>query len=254
MFFFFSKALNFLIDPTCWIFMTLLLAIFAKKPGWRKTGLISAFLFFLLFTNPIMANWVLRMWEYPYTPKDELPLVETAVVLGGMTQDHTSSPDQINFSPSADRIMEPLTLYQDGLIQKIIISGGSGELTGARESESSFLKELSITLGVRPKDLLIDTLSRNTHENAVETKKILENMHEEDRPVLLVTSAFHMRRSLLCYQKEGIEVIPYAVDYQSQEFDWNPSWIMPTGYYLDTWRMLIKEWVGLQAYRMAGYI
>jgi uncharacterized SAM-binding protein YcdF (DUF218 family) len=106
-------------------------------------------------------------------------------------------------------------LYKLGKIKKILISGGSGSLLYPDESESEDLYDFCMIAGVRKKDILLENQSRNTHENAIYSLKIIEEENIEGK-VLLITSAFHMRRSIGCFKKEKIQFDSFSTD--------NPLW------------------------------
>ena len=99
--------------------------------------------------------------------------------------------------------------------------------------------------------ILMETKSRNTWENAFFSRELIQE-NAEDRQVLLITSAYHMRRSLSCFRKAGINVIPYAVDYRQINkrgvFKWFPDEEALSNSYL-----VCKEFLGLVVYKIRGY-
>ncbi len=254
MFFIASKVLFFLISPLSWIVALLLLAVFARKEGLKKYSLWSGLLLLLVFTNPMLSNYAMVEWEYAATPKDQLPYVETAVVLGGMLEPGKEPIDQYHFNGSADRINEALILFKEGIVQKLILSGGSGSLMDQTLREAHFLGAYSQTLIEAHDDqIFMEANSRNTYENAVETARILDSLGLKEQKVLLITSASHMARALRCFKKQGIIAIPFPVDFRGQQGNWSPFWILPSHTALEDWNILIKEWVGLLTYRLTGY-
>jgi uncharacterized SAM-binding protein YcdF (DUF218 family) len=99
--------------------------------------------------------------------------------------------------------------------------------------------------------------SRNTYENAVYSKKIIDELSqkgliESKKPWLLITSASHMYRSVKIFEKQEIPIIPIPVDYQTalslqwREFD------LTEGAFL--WNRLLHEYIGLLAYQLTGKI
>jgi uncharacterized SAM-binding protein YcdF (DUF218 family) len=173
-------------------------------------------------------------------------------MLGGVFGINKQPEDQLHLNASSDRLVESIRLLEEKVIQELIISGGSGSLMNPDQKESSSLISYLDTWGI-PGEILAENQSRNTHENAVETAKILEERGIKDRPILLITSAFHMRRAMSCFKQQGMQAIPYPVDYQSQKLQWDLSYLLPSAEALDSWARLIKEWVGFGAYRIMGY-
>ena len=95
----------------------------------------------------------------------------------------------------------------------------------------------------------------NNHHFTEDEKKLLEEMAVPPSDCLLITSAFHMRRSLACYRKAGVELTPFSTDFYShQQRYYIDAFIVPKLDALVIWHKLFKEWVGFTAYWAAGYI
>ncbi len=248
MFFFLSKTLNILLNPLVWILVLLLLALLNRYR--RKFYLTTATLTFLILSNPFISNLFMGWLEYPQKPVEKA--YKIGVVLTGMIDPFVKTEQQVAFSGGADRFTETLRLYHLGYIEKILISGGSGLLLDKNFSESPQLGELAAILGVLPGDLILESNSRNTYENAKFTSPILKELSGNEE-VLLITSAFHMRRAVACFRKQGINVVPYPVDFRSSKVvvDYN-LWIPGSGA-IDGWKIIVKELAGMVAYKMAGY-
>ncbi len=252
MFFYLSKLLNFIIHPLLWVFVLLLCSLIFKKRS--RILLLSCLIIFVFFSNPWIANYAMEKWELPATPKENIPLVEVGIVLSGMAGHDPDLEDQIHFNEAADRLTEAMILYHEGLIRKILITGGSGAILDQDFKESEVLKRFLITNQFPEQDIIIEADSRNTHENALFTANKLEELGIKDRKHLLITSAFHMRRSLGCFANEGVEVLPYSVDFRSTHVSWDIGWILPSPGAFSNWSFLLKEWMGMVAYKLAGYL
>jgi uncharacterized SAM-binding protein YcdF (DUF218 family) len=112
-----------------------------------------------------------------------------------------------------------------------------------------------IVMGVPDSVIQVENRTRNTYESAVEVKKLLSKSAYQDKDCLLVTSAFHMRRSLACYRKAGLNPTPFSTDFFSHPRDFYPdTLIVPQLDALQLWHKLVKEWTGMLAYKIAGYI
>jgi uncharacterized SAM-binding protein YcdF (DUF218 family) len=157
------------------------------------------------------------------------------------------------FSSSADRLMQAVELYHKGKIKKIFLSGGSGFVNFQDWKESEKLFPLLVSNGVKADDILMENNSRNTYENAIETAKVL-NQKGITSKCLLITSAFHMRRSLACCVKANIKVDAYSVDVRSGGAIYTlDRLIQPDPEALVTWDLLTHEWVGYLVYKLMGY-
>jgi uncharacterized SAM-binding protein YcdF (DUF218 family) len=109
--------------------------------------------------------------------------------------------------------------------------------------------------GVQPKDIIIESSSRNTRENALYVKDLVAE-HSSTGKVILVTSAFHMRRAEGCFRKVGIDVIGFSTDFYSAlpQDRFGFDGLIPSPGPMINWNFLIKEWIGYIAYWMMGYV
>jgi uncharacterized SAM-binding protein YcdF (DUF218 family) len=89
---------------------------------------------------------------------------------------------------------------------KIMISGGSGRLIGEVEPEANKFMKAMVMMGVSAEDIFIENDTRNTYESAARVKPMLDSLNFRAENCLLITSAFHMRRTLACYRKVGLNM------------------------------------------------
>jgi uncharacterized SAM-binding protein YcdF (DUF218 family) len=208
----------------------------------------------LFFSNGFIANEFMKAWEIPARRFDALNRYKLGIVLTGATLD-LQPDDRIYFQRGADRVTHTVQLYKTGLIEAILISGGTGRLTGEAEPEANKFKRAMVLMGVPEESILIENETRNTYESAVQVKEMLKDSTYQNSDCLLITSAFHMRRSLACYRKAGLNPEPFSTDFYSYErnfyFD---SLFIPKLEGLVIWHKLAKEWAGFMAYKLAGYI
>lgn len=253
MFFILSKTLDFLIQPLNWIFFLLLCSIFLyKKKAFKVTFFTAVFMTFF-FSNPIIIDSVFNIWEPERKEYADLDNYDLVVVLGGYSSSRATPKDRVHFTKGADRLIHSVELFKMGKAKRILITGGSGRLVGKKISEAENTRSLLLNLGISPNDLIIEGNSRNTHENAVNTAAIIKEQGFEK--ILLVTSAFHMKRAHACFKKEGLEVDIFPTDYYGSSFVLSFSkTILPKPDAFERWRIILKEWFGIVAYKVAGYI
>lgn len=110
--------------------------------------------------------------------------------------------------------------------------------------------------GVDPEDILIESTSRNTHQNAVHVKQLLKEHGLFDKKHVLLTSSYHMRRAAGCFRKEDFKILEFSTDFSTAlpQYRYNISMFMPSVQVLEGWEFLIKEWVGYIVYWMVGYL
>ncbi len=255
MFFVLSKVLSFLIQPLNWTAVLIILAIFFPKKKLRKKFLWWAAGLFFFFSNPLLINQAFRWWEYPPTKMADLQeSYEVAVILGGYTSTLSRPRDRLHFNKGVDRLSNGLELYFQGKVNKLLLTGATSRLLGEKISESYTLEKYLARAGFPPDRLLIEGESKNTWQNALRTKELLTEKYESLPRVLLITSAFHMKRSIGCFEKAGLDFVPFATDYFQQPLSPSPmNWLLPDPRGFWKWKILIKEWVGIVAYKLAGY-
>jgi len=225
MFFYLSQFLSFLAMPLTLVILALLAAFYFTPKSTGKKILGAGIVLLLLFSNPFLSNLALLTWEPPYKSFEEIPPSEIGIVLTGVTNLNKTAPDRTFFGRGADRITHALQLYRMGKIQKILITGGQGLNPTNSYSEAELLKRL-------------------------EKEKIATQQE-----FILITSAFHIPRAKACFDQVGLKTIPFPVDYYSHDPKYDiPSLIYPSLGSLETWQILIKEFLGLLMYQIVGYI
>ncbi len=250
MFFYLSKILTFLISPTVIIIIVIIMALIVKKPALRKKLLIFSLGLLLFFSNPFIINQLLKYWE-PLSSVDNKKIYDTGIILTGfMSRDKENG--SLSFGEAADRLTEGLILYRTGRIKTILISGGSGSLKD--DTRESMLAKAFLTenCGVPDSVVFIDTVSRNTYENAVESKKVMNA--EGLKSAIIITSAWHMRRAEGCFKKVGLYVAIHPTDglYNIQKF-YLSDLIVPDTRNNVKWENLMHEIVGVIIYKLYGF-
>ena len=174
------------------------------------------------------------------------------IVMGGMIN-LRSDEENILFSNNNDRLLNTLDLYSKGIIKKILISGASGSLTSELK-EAEILKRYLIKIGIPDSCVLAENSSKNTYENAIYCEKILTQIHSsKDINCLIITSDYHMRRSLACFKKTNLNIHPYVKKPTIKHFDLEDI-IVPQSYALFSWKVLLHEIVGYYTYKLLDYI
>lgn len=250
MFFILSKLLRSLTSPLTWIIILFLYSLFTKSIS-RKTILRKVSIVMLLFfTNPLIANLMMDRWEMSPVSYDAMKKHKYAVLLTGVTSMNKPPYDRTHFNKGADRVIHTIDLYKKGLVEKIVVTGGIGSIFITRYTEAENIQTILKQSGIPAVDIILETKARNTAENALYTKELIE----KNVSVILITSAFHMRRSIACFNKIGIEVTPFPTDLYSIPYSWTPDdWLIPKSSALTNWDILIKEWIGFIAYKVKGY-
>lgn len=197
----------------------------------------------------------MRKWEIQGTKIKDVKKYDVGIVLGGMFE-YNNDLEVLTVGSHADRIWQAITLYKKGKIDKIMISGGSGYVIDRGLKEAIQLKEVLVSWGIPSSDLIIEVNSRNTHENAAETKKILTRSYPHFDKFLLITSSSHMRRAKACFDKENLKCDMFTTELSTgpkSNYYWD-QYIIPDLSTLFSWNKLIKESIGYLTYDIVGYI
>lgn len=249
MFFLLSKILYCLILPFTWLFILLVCSAITKRKRLKIQLFRSAMILLILFSNPWLSNSALSMLETK--PNLITEKYDVAIVLTGIIETGLSVENQTQLSEGADRISEAVRLLNQGVIKKILISGGAADIQNSEQNEGVELYKLAVALGVRSDQLIHENKSRNTHENALYTKELVEQ--EQFSSYLLVTSSYHMKRAKKCFEKQGINITPFPVDFRAQQ-QFRIDQLVPDSESFDNWNLVAKELTGIIVYSMMGYI
>ncbi len=258
MFFLLSKILVYGIQPISWIFVLLLFSV--CLPKWRKKALIFSLLLLFIFGNQPLFDFINLKWQIARPSLEELKSTapKTAIVLGGATLTGRQPYRLTSFNQAADRITQAVQLYRMGVIDHIIFTGGNGHLQKIEGEPSEAAQSLQFLLdcNIPRSAILLEDQSRNTFENALLTKKIIDQHASfKHKDYLLITSAFHMRRSVACFKKQNINTVPFSVHYLTSDRDFMvQEYVLPNAETLTQWNMIIKEWIGFVAYKVKGYV
>ncbi len=255
MFFILSKIIIIFLYPSTWCVLCLAGFFIFKNTKSKKIFKILAISIFLFFSNSVIFLEGMKRWEIQGVKIADVKKYDLGIVLGGMFE-YNNDLEVLSVRIHADRIWQAITLYKKGKIGKILISGDSGYVSGRGLKEAIQLKNVLIEWGIPEKDLLVEVKSRNTHENAFETKKVLDRSYPHLEKRLLITSGFHMRRSIACFEKENIKCDTFSTDLitgPKSNYYWD-QYLVPNLESLFGWNKLIKEIIGYASYYVMGYI
>lgn len=258
MFYVLSKLGFLFLRPSNALVLALILGASLRLFGWRRRG---AELIGIAITILVVCAWtgaptlLLRPLEQRFAaPANPDSLDPSGIlVLGGVVDTGLSTErHSAELLDGAERLVAAAELAKRYPEARIVLSGGSNGVFATDEiAESVIARDLLVEFGVPASRITIEDHSRNTHENAVFSFSAVEPTPREQW--LLVTSAFHMPRAMGTFRAAGWNgVIAWPVDYRSSEAaDWFGNHTAAEG--LTMTDLAVREWIGLIAYRFAGY-
>ena len=190
--------------------------------------------------------------ENRFPPWDSSRGVPTGIiVLGGVINREISMQrGEISLDEAAERLVAAVELYQRYPTVRVVLSGGNSDVLFFGPSESELAGIFLERFGIPRDRIEIETSSRNTMENAVNTTRLV--MPKPGERWLLITSASHMPRAIGLFRKAGFPLEAYPVDWQTGGWgDLAKQWFQFLGGLGDL-DLAIHEWVGLIFDRLSG--
>jgi uncharacterized SAM-binding protein YcdF (DUF218 family) len=237
--------------PLTFILLPLIIAWFLKNRTTKRILYGIAIVLTLVFTNTPLLKMAEEHWYKAYDrPLPEGKTYMYGIVLGGYSfwDWERNRPE---FSGIADRLTEGIRLYKYGRIEKLVLASDgsiiqSKDGKGLQGNPQGMMKYLN-ELGIPKEDIIMETFANNTRENVTFTKELL-GKEINTAPVLIITSAVHMKRSVSAFQAEGIYPDCYITDTWVNVKGQSVSFLPSVGTLLQ-WPELLHEWVGYVVYK-----
>jgi uncharacterized SAM-binding protein YcdF (DUF218 family) len=249
-----SKLLSLLVYPLSLSLLLCVLALIFSRLRWARSSFYTLLLaagWLYLCSTALFANFLMGTLERDFASRamSVIAPADAIVLLGGAMRGDTHMGTLPDLNSHADRLVHAAALYKAGKAPVILLSGGG--VAGAR-TEAQQMKDIMVVMGVPAQHLRLENASRDTHDNAVNTARLLKAKGMQR--ILLVTSAFHMRRSAALFAAQGLEVVPAPTDFQqpvAQQL--LPAWLPVVSNLYQTTDAL-HEIVGYWVYRWRGWL
>ena len=256
MFFVLSKVFWFFIQPLNLSLFLLLVGVVALVAGWRRlsiAGCVSGFLILALAAWTSIGAMMLTPLEERFQRPAVPEKVDGIVVLGGGLEGAINlARGGYEMNSAGDRFVETAVLARRFPDAKVVVSGGVGTLILEGEGDADTAERLLSALGVARERMVLENKSRDTYENAIFTKQLVSPKPGETW--LLITSAFHMPRSMALFRKADFDVLPWPVDYRTSGREGVGLMRDNPQDSLQNTSLAIREWLGLIAYWLSGRI
>lgn len=254
MMFLFSKILPLLLLP---LGVAMMLLVWGGIRG-SRWPVLSAFVLLWIFATPLTSEALWRWLEQPYQRRTTAAVLQNArpaaVVVLGTGRHAAPGPARMSEWIDADRFFGGLDAFaqlrKQGDAPQLIFTGGWWPTQPDLPPEGDVLRERAMALGV-PADAVVSTAKvRNTADEAKEVAGMLP----AGSTVMLVTSAYHMPRARRLFERQGLTVLPFAVDFQASGA-WaghplrDPLNCLPTAEGLGSSSRALREAIGRTIYR-----
>jgi uncharacterized SAM-binding protein YcdF (DUF218 family) len=240
----------------CFLLTALALANLWRKRRegrWRLLLVTVPFAGVFLVSMPLVAYLLLCILESRYPLQETLPQDTEAIVVlsGGFAPPDPTRPEAELYSDTWQRCAHAARLYAQKKGCRVLVTGGEnpGE---PGPTCAAVMRDFLLKWGVRPADLIVEEEARSTHENAVNSCRLLRE--RKLRHVVLVTDAAHMERALGCFRKQGLDPVPSPCRYGTQLFRFNALVFLPNPVAAQGSNGVFYEWLGLAWYWLRGRI
>ncbi|MDJ0513134.1 MAG: YdcF family protein [Methyloceanibacter sp.] len=260
MFFYLAKAVWFVVQPSTLIALLIGYGAILIWTGWARWGrrfvTIGAVLLLVVGLSPLGNMLILPLEDrFPRADLDQPPAPAGIIILGGAENRLVGSARKApTLNEAGERLLEGAILAKRYPNMKVAFSGGNAGILYKSDSEAQGAADILTALGVERGRLVLEANARDTYENAIFLKKELDRggAFSEGTRWLLITSAYHMPRSIGAFRQAGFDVEPWPVDYRtrgSEDFSKPFDKVSEGLRRVDT---ATREWVGLLAYWLTG--
>lgn len=254
LFFYASKIIWILIAPENIILLLILFSLtllYINRVKLAKTLLTITSVLLITISFIPVGEWLLYPLESRFQNNPALPdKINGVIVLSGAEATELSHLwQQVELNAAAERDFSFLSLAQKYPTAKLVFTGGTGSLNKQQYKAADVAEKLFTQQNFDIDRIIFERESRNTYENVIYSKKIVQPVNNENW--VLITTGWHMPRSVGIFCKAEWPVIPYPVDHQTKKGDLLRIDFDLLGN-LITLKIAIKEWIGLFAYYLTG--
>jgi uncharacterized SAM-binding protein YcdF (DUF218 family) len=258
--FYLSKILWGIFQPSSFILILFIAGgVFAARRRSRTAIrlFVSGIALYMLFGFSPLSNWLLAPLEMQASAAAAKDFQGAAgiIVLGGAIEGRSALGDGApHLNDAGERMIEAVRLAGRFPSLPVIFTGGSDALLSRNgsESEAELARHFFERFNISPPRLILEDRSRNTRENAVLTAQLLQP--RTGQKWILITSAFHVPRAKALFEAQGFEILAWPVDFKTSGFRGSSRLFPKASDGLKRMDLASKEWVGIGAAWMLGYI
>lgn len=257
MYVYLSKILPPFVMPISVVMILALAALLLLARGRTRIAggvLVAAIGVLWISSTPLVAESLYRHLEsrYPPLPLEQVPQAGCIVLLGGVVSPPLKPRVDTELSESVDRVYKAAQLYRAGKARMVIVTAGNQPWSLSPWAEADLIRDLLVEWGVSEDAIFLEGSSRNTRENAIFSKNLIDSIHCETS--LLVTSAAHMPRAVAAFQAVGVSITPVSTDVRAIDKGLPRAMdFLPSAAALAMTTDAVREWIGGAVYRAQGW-
>jgi uncharacterized SAM-binding protein YcdF (DUF218 family) len=258
LFYVFSKILDIALSPLSWGLVLIVWGAPLTKRALRRRRVrplacaLGVLVIFVFSLEPVANGLFGHLEDLAVRTDTKDKTYDVVVLLGGVVDDRAmeKSGGMISFNDNVERLLDTAVVMQEGRARYVIVSGGAVDDTRGFV-EAKVLADALVRLGIARERIIIEDKAMNTRDNATYSADIARARGFSK--MLIVTSAFHMRRARACFEKVGLDVDTLPVDYRTYSTDkYSGSWL-PRASNLERSTAALREMSGYYIYRARGY-
>lgn len=257
MFVWLSKTADVLLSPLGWAIILALAAglVSLLAPSRRRLAatlaLVSAALLYV-FSTAAASNACMRLAERSAVrTASESGRYEAVILLGGMVDEPVRlTHGQMAYTEANERLLQAFAMLREDRAQYVLIAAGMINPSHTQSEAETLGRQLE-QWGIDRGRIVLETSSRNTRENALNSASIIAKYGWTK--LVLITSAFHMKRALGCFHQVGVHPDAWPVDYRSNHTPVFDTSLLPRSDALDLSAIALREMAGRLVYQLSGY-
>ncbi|MFO0660787.1 MAG: YdcF family protein [Polyangiaceae bacterium] len=250
-----SKTIDVLLSPMVWAMLLIAGVAWRLKKQRRERRVLCAVVVLLwCLSSDAVANSLWRSLELATTSTyDKNATYDAVILLGGLVQDEADEwAGGHSYNDSVERLLSTYDLLRTNHARAVIASGGASYKSAIAVPEARAIEQQLVEWGIERDRVIVEDRSLNTRDNAIESAKIIRE--RGFKKLLIVTSAFHMKRALGCFRAVDLDVDSLLVDFRTYDPARRSGSLLPrsSNFYIST--AAIREMAGWWIYRLRGYV
>lgn len=257
MFFYLSKRLDVLLSPFTWALVLLVLALPWRRASlrtWKRKrafGILGVLVLVLFGLSPVSEALMRSSERVPSTFRKDVTY-DAVVLLGGVTDELVQSQTgQPAYNDNVERLVMTFRLLHEGRAKIAIVSGAAMDPALEKFGEARVLADQLVEWGIDRERVVVEPKARNTRENATYSAEIVRARGLTT--VLVVTSAFHIPRSIDCFRAVDMTVDVLPVDFRAAPAGGRELELLPRAGELALSTRALRELIGRVVYRVVGF-